>query len=480
MAGGGLPDTYSWWTAFIYIYNLIVGVGVLTLPHAFQQAGLVLSTAFLAFIASLGFITATWVVEAQALANYLLPEIENDRLSPGDSSVNPAGDIHTHGDAYRILKEDGRGVVDLPAEEYQNDTKARFHLDTRLELGHMAEILLGYWGEKLFYLILVMYLYGDLAVYATFVPLSVVDVTGALPWTIHGYNLSSDQTYRLYVIVFALFTVPFTFFNFQKTKWLQIFTMITRNLAFIAMVILGITYIAENGFAPVKLVDFTSFPTLFGATIYSFMCHHSIPGFVTPIDTKKKIPFLFLLDFVTIFSSYIFLTYSANFAYGGKCIESTYTTNWRVNGFSSPFLGNVLALFPLVTVISNFPLIGITLRNNLMKLCPIGEEMQQLRQIVFALVSVLPPLAIAFADIDLTLIVTITGSYPGLCVMFLVPMLLVFFGRRKVTKHHGDIRSNPFASPFHQIGWIILISVWVVSAAVIVGYSLFTKSPATC
>jgi transmembrane amino acid transporter len=63
--------------AAIFIYNLIVGVGCLTFPHAFQAAGIVLSAVFLLFMAFLSFMTATWVVETMAAANALL---EKDRL----------------------------------------------------------------------------------------------------------------------------------------------------------------------------------------------------------------------------------------------------------------------------------------------------------------------------------------------------------------------------------------------------------------
>jgi hypothetical protein len=46
-----------------------------------------------------------------------------------------------------------------------------------------------------------------------------------------------------------------------------------------------------------------------------------------------------------------------------------------------------LTLFPVFTLSSNFPLIAITLRNNLMILIPYGQSHPQLRQIAFALLA---------------------------------------------------------------------------------------------
>jgi hypothetical protein len=79
-----------------------------------------------------------------------------------------------------------------------------FHLDQRVEVGMMADIFLGWIGQKLFYVILCVrsshaflprcrfvllllvltvhspkvYLFGDLAIYAVYVPRSLVTVTG--------------------------------------------------------------------------------------------------------------------------------------------------------------------------------------------------------------------------------------------------------------------------------------------------------------
>jgi len=62
-------DSYSAAIGFIFVFNLVVGVGVLSLPKAFHEAGWVLSTFFLSFICVLSYVCATWVVEAQASAN---------------------------------------------------------------------------------------------------------------------------------------------------------------------------------------------------------------------------------------------------------------------------------------------------------------------------------------------------------------------------------------------------------------------------
>lgn len=56
----------------IYVFNLIVGTGALTLPAAFAAAGWSLSTISLVFLAFMSFINVTYVIETMACANAVL------------------------------------------------------------------------------------------------------------------------------------------------------------------------------------------------------------------------------------------------------------------------------------------------------------------------------------------------------------------------------------------------------------------------
>lgn len=53
----------------IYVFNLIVGTGALTLPAVFAQAGWFLGTILIVSLAFIGFITVTFIIEAMACAN---------------------------------------------------------------------------------------------------------------------------------------------------------------------------------------------------------------------------------------------------------------------------------------------------------------------------------------------------------------------------------------------------------------------------
>ena len=61
--------SYSRLFAFVYILNLIVGVGAIAMPKAFAMAGWLLGLVLLIVLALLSYMTATYVIEAMANAN---------------------------------------------------------------------------------------------------------------------------------------------------------------------------------------------------------------------------------------------------------------------------------------------------------------------------------------------------------------------------------------------------------------------------
>ena len=76
MAGGANDDgsMYSSSMATVFIFNLIVGAGALTIPHAFARVGVYLGTACLIWLGYLSYVSATFVAESMACANAMLLE----------------------------------------------------------------------------------------------------------------------------------------------------------------------------------------------------------------------------------------------------------------------------------------------------------------------------------------------------------------------------------------------------------------------
>lgn len=437
---------YSRGTAVVYIFNLIVGVGALSLPLGFHQAGIVLGTLFLGAIGLLSYITATWIIESQASANALIymSVLKREDIPFFSASLNP------------------------PEADQE-----RFEITQRTEVSLMADLFLGKKGKAAFYVVLVIYLLGDLAIYAVTVPKSLAYVTGG--FRIGNIDLSAMDAYRMYVVIFALVVVPLSLFNFQKTKYLQIGTLFCRNLAFFVMIILAVVYIGSGQGAPARELpkfELHGLPNLFGVAVYAFMCHHSLPSIITPVENKKGIHKVMALDFLFVFLAYVALCLTAQFAFGQvtnpSCssreahefvpctIQQLYNLNFA--SYNIAVIADFLALYSLFTLTSNYPLIAITLRNNILLAIPDSFGNPKLRYVVVSLSASIIPIIIALCTTRVDMLVGFTGSYAGLGIQLVIPALLAYRSRIVIANTFGKFTVNPYRSFFsHTIFiWIVL------------------------
>ncbi|KAM9750090.1 transmembrane protein 104 isoform 4-T6 [Dama dama] len=235
-------ELYSPYVGLVYMFNLIVGTGALTMPKAFATAGWLVSLVLLVFLGFMSFMTTTFVVEAMGAANAQLrwKRMEARQDEEDDDSSSSASDSD-------VLAQDSYERAEKrPILSVQRRGSSLFEITDRVEMGQMASMFFNKVGVNLFYFCIIVYLYGDLAIYAAAVPFSLMQVTcSALGNDSCGveadakYNdtdpcwgpLRRMDAYRIYLAVFTLLLGPFTFFDVQKTKYLQILTSLMRWIA---------------------------------------------------------------------------------------------------------------------------------------------------------------------------------------------------------------------------------------------------------
>nr|CDS32348.1 transmembrane protein 104 [Hymenolepis microstoma] len=399
-----------------------------------------------------------------------------------------------------------------------------FEIDVKYELGELFQKVAGKVWTLLFYLTICIYIYGDLSIYAAAVSKSLRDVTCNTSdnslnetdpcWPSNG--LSRVAVYRLYLGGFTCALGPFFFFNISKTRWLQMSTMIARWVAIILMSSIAIARIIEfpdvprlflhkipSFFdpSPVRpnppIANFKNLPTAFGVCVYAFMCHHSLPGVITPIDNKRRLYTTIMLPvYVLIYFCYIILSGTGVAAF--DYIHDLFTLNFvpSVDVHLRPGLVLLiaeyfLALYPVFALSSNFPIMGTTLSNNLIaifrSLCsPSDERIGLTIRWGVPFLALLPPILIAMVVNDISQLVSMTGSFGGIFLMYVFPVVLVFYSRRKIETrlkllttseenesevtvvHTRSQVVNPYRSPFSHFVWLLIIAVWAVSCLVLV------------
>lgn len=248
------------------------------------------------------------------------------------------------------------------------------------------------------------------------------------------------------------------------------------------MISIAIYYLITNG--PVGhpvAADITGLPSLFGTCVYSFMCHHSLPSLLTPISNKKHIKTLMSTDYILISTFYLLLAITGIFAF--KHLEDLYTLNFVPNSDQkSIFLECIdyfLTLFPVFTLSASFPIIAITLRNNLQTLFLDMSRYESYnlfqRRLIFPLLAILPPIFVTYFTESLTSLVSFTGSYAGTGIQYLIPIALVYSARKTCTDLLGQGIINEYRSPFKHTGWLIFVLFWSCACIILVTVNFFTN-----
>lgn len=225
-------------------------------------------------------------------------------------------------------------------------------------------------------------------------------------------------------------------------------------------------------------------PGLFGACVYSFMCHHSLPALITPIANKSKLNSSIAMDYSLIAFFYLLLALTGVFAF--QHVEDLYTLDFWPRGSGNCNKGSdnifvicidyFVTLFPVFTLSTSFPIIAITLRNNLKSLFLNGSSTNSVfARVLIPLLAIIPPYAIALLTEDLGTLVSFTGLYAGAGIQYIIPSFLVYYARQKIKSIDGFDRNNKFASPFSSDYWLLFIHIWAI-ACMILGSVDFVES----
>ncbi|KAE9555646.1 hypothetical protein FO519_001117 [Halicephalobus sp. NKZ332] len=500
-------QSFSTTVGLLYVFNLIVGTGALALPKAFQTAGWLLGTILLLISGFVSYICATFILEAMSVTNAALKS--NGQAQNGVHSIED--------------EENTDEAENSSEEQFVHQTRS-FDITRRVELSEMSLMLLGRVGVIGTYIVLTLYLFGDLAIYSTTVPKSLMNVlcespnatkiTSDLPCYIDSFNNISRMTvYRICVVTFAIFCLPLVLVGMARTKYIQLATTVSRWTAFSLMIVLASMQLIQNGpQASPSAVEVNGFGSLFGVAIYAFMCHHSIPGLITPIKDKSYFSYKLIYVYGVIFAFYCTLSVTGSFAF--HTVQDVYTLNFLHDdktSFVYSIIDYFLALFPVFTLTSSYIIVAITLSNNLRVLVSMFKSSSQSVSVeneallnsgsdtedavelrpsstqpnnysAFAdqfthyfipVIAILLPTVLSFFNDNVLFLASITGSYPGVGVQFVIPSLLVLGARRFArSKLHQKVPST-LRSPFSHDFWPILTLIWAAFTVVNVTIHLF-------
>lgn len=152
---------------FIFIFNLIVGTGALTLPSVFALTGWLLGLILIIILAVISYICVTFVIESISCANAII-KWKRYNLTKSNNSDDSNWEQSTTNE----ITENEMEQTPL----FSSQNSKFYDLEIKTELGDMAGLFFNSSGRILFYLCLAIYLYGDLSIYSAAIGKSLRDV----------------------------------------------------------------------------------------------------------------------------------------------------------------------------------------------------------------------------------------------------------------------------------------------------------------
>jgi len=141
---------YLFQVGAIFLFNLLVGVGILALPSAIAKAGVIAGVLCLVTVSFMAFMSATFMIEVLATANAWR---RTKSITRRGSAKGCPTQNELMGETNSIkVKTD---VLSPPL----------FEIEQKFEMGYMSELFLGSAGSTFFYAVLCLYLYGVSIIY---------------------------------------------------------------------------------------------------------------------------------------------------------------------------------------------------------------------------------------------------------------------------------------------------------------------------
>lgn len=520
-----LVGDYSPLICYAFTVNYILGCGVLGIPFAFYKAGIVSGTALIIAISFFSYMTVLWVGEASYRGMQIKNEMKNKNpfKSPkiyGKTSSKSAAATSSSG-LVNILNDGIRSVLSFQSlDSYQQDTTKSSNAATYVSLnansrsekergrtvtpdsideGHES-------ASEMEVTELVGEFIGENTKNSYQIALMVLTGVGLLAYTqvfVQGFKsqIWSDGPSSLPILLFACIVVPLSCMQLSEQVTIQVFMAFMRFLSLGCLLfgtIYAINVAPTSAIEAVPLVEPDGIGLMLTTSIFAQLFQHSVPGLVRPLNEsdKEKAPLIFGAALATTTVLYILIGVTSVVCFRQNINESVNLNFANFYWGKDPnacivavVVSKLIVLFPVLDTLSVFPLIAITLGNNLNAFFPSvykylksqldqtdKKVVKQYALIGWRLVAAIPPVIMANYVTNFSITLQIAGLC-GIYVAFIIPALLQHSIYSKFSLLNTKfIPSTPYTSYIYgQMTAIRTVFLVSFMAVCICSYQLFQQ-----
>jgi hypothetical protein len=363
----------------------------------------------------------------------------------------------------------------------------------KFELTDLCGIFFGFSGKIIAQISLALYCYGLLWAYSAVFASSVdsifyqfvykktcnIEAPGTPEW-----DMSCRTGYYICLLIYACIVVPFSCLNVGEQASVQVLLTAYRFIAFTIMfvtVIVALVYPLNfnstdptKKFADPSFLEWSGFAGIFTTASVALNFHFVIPDLVRPVTNKKHILHMTTsaLFVATVFYALMGILVSLYFGHNTRSLATlnwqTYTAiegGWGGDVYQRPWHAVVIQLlvmlFPIFDMLSVFPLVAVSLGENIVSIipdhnffcgcCPTwflalpDTTQRKITSITFRLLASIPPILLAAAAGSLNEIFKFTGLF-SFFLCFVFPTLLHWKSKRDCIKGSEPLKIEGWGS----------------------------------
>lgn len=498
----------SWQTDCMSTFNLILTTIVVTLPKGFADVGFVWGFGILCVVALLSYLSSTFILEVQSIYGALhychgrggeqrtttTPATTITTTSQIHASYNPPGRVVWNINQSFIIEANSRMTTSSRNEIAPIPSNTTRHSTTQLQENDSNDSTKPYEtiGElipntsyndlcqaflpnqiclNMYRIAICLYLYGIISIHLIALAKSLTSIVCFDPYCFMGDEMNECKIftkfftidiYRYILIVVVFIVSSFICLRLSPSKSLLCCMVLLRWCAFISMIVLAFSRIAkglDDGPENRKINKLYSIPTYIGICMNVFMIQYSLPNNISNVADKDRFPRTLCFSYITGVTAIALILITATFAFTPSEIQDIYSLNFTAPNFFRYFL----ELFPVYSSSVFLPALGIALRKTIKTIlpwtCAPSECYTFVKEIVYQLLTIVPPITIAFISCDIEMLVAYTGLFSGGCCGFIVPVIFLYYARKEKSKFFGKYFVR-YSSPFQHPIWLLLLLIW--------------------
>jgi hypothetical protein len=395
----------------------------------------------------ISYMTVMWVCEAVARAReaFVITLLQSDETS--------------------ALKSFSYSSAGSTPSRYTRSNSLAIEYDDFPEVTQLCDRFLGPLGSKMYQLSLLGLMYGGLVGYSqVFVNTFLTQVDHIGDWQLSSVHAAA---------VFACIVLPLSCSDLTEQIYVQLTMSVVRFAALLIMIASAVYAVYADPYdsgaalrpsaetppyvSDYSLVDLTGFGVMFSTGVFSQLFQHSVPGLLAPLGARnqEKASAIFGGTLLTTMVFYIALGSVCSLYFGPKLATSVNLNwaefTWGINESMAlvplwaKLLSMIVVVFPALDTLSVFPLISVTLGDNMAAVVPkrwTRGGRKSLWKFVCRIGAAGPPLLISMFVSDLSITLQISGLM-GIYVAFFAPALLQLQASREIP--HTNIYSGKFS-----------------------------------